>query len=55
MFVVNLILLGFLGACVVEQPYIIISQLAAIFYFSYFLFIIPMLSVIEKKALKVSY
>jgi len=54
-FVVNLILLGYLGACVVEQPFIIISQIAAIFYFSYFLLIIPILSLAEKKAIKVCY
>jgi ubiquinol-cytochrome c reductase cytochrome b subunit len=54
-FVINLILLGYLGACVVEQPFIIISQLSAIFYFSYFLLIIPVLSLVEKKAIKVCY
>jgi hypothetical protein len=36
---------------VVEQPYVIISQLAAIFYFSYFIIIIPFLSFIENKAM----
>jgi ubiquinol-cytochrome c reductase cytochrome b subunit len=55
MFVLNLLLLGYLGACVVEQPFIIISQLAASFYFSYFLVIIPLLSSVEKKAIKVCY
>lgn len=55
LFVVNLIFLGYLGACVVEQPFIIISQIAAIFYFSYFLIIIPVLSLAEKKAIKICY
>lgn len=51
-FIINVILLVFLGACVVEQPYIIISQISSIFYFSYFLFIIPLLNTIELKAKK---
>lgn len=55
LFVVNVLLLGFLGACVVEQPYIIISQIAAITYFSYFLVVTPMLSYLERKALGVCY
>ena len=49
LFIVNVIILGFLGSCVVEQPYVILSQLATIYYFSYFLIIIPILSVFEKK------
>jgi len=52
LFVCNIILLGYLGACVVEQPFIIISQLAAIFYFLYFLIIIPFLSFVEQEAKK---
>ena len=48
-FVGNLIFLGWLGACVVEPPYIIYSQLATIFYFSYFLIILPILAAIEKQ------
>jgi len=54
-FITNLILLMYLGACVVEQPFIIISQLCAVFYFSYFLVFIPLLSSIEKRAMEVSY
>jgi len=38
-----------LGACVVEQPYVIISQIATTFYFAYFLFFLPFLSFIEKR------
>jgi quinol-cytochrome oxidoreductase complex cytochrome b subunit len=55
MFVLNLLLLGYLGACVVEQPFVIISQIAASFYFAYFLVIIPILSSVEKKAIKIHY
>jgi ubiquinol-cytochrome c reductase cytochrome b subunit len=50
LFVSNVILLGYLGACVVEQPFIIVSQLASIFYFAYFLIIIPFLSNVERSS-----
>lgn len=54
-FVANVILLLYLGSCVVEQPYIIISQISTVLYFSYFLIVIPVLSIIEKKAMKICY
>ena len=54
-FITNLALLMYLGACVVEQPFIIISQLSAVFYFSYFLIFIPLLSNIEKRVMELSY
>jgi quinol-cytochrome oxidoreductase complex cytochrome b subunit len=50
-FVVNVLLLGWLGACVVEQPYVIIGQVASVTYFSYFLLVIPFLSYLEKKSI----
>jgi ubiquinol-cytochrome c reductase cytochrome b subunit len=50
LFVSDVILLGWLGSCLVEEPYVIVSQLAAIFYFFYFLFVLPFLSFLEKKA-----
>ena len=49
LFVGNVLLLMWLGACVVEQPYVIISQIATIFYFSYFIFFLPLLSYMEKR------
>ena len=49
-FVVNFLLLGWLGACIVEQPYVLISQISTCLYFSYFLIFLPGLSYIEKKA-----
>jgi ubiquinol-cytochrome c reductase cytochrome b subunit len=54
-FIVNLLLLTYLGACVVEQPFVILSQISAIFYFMYFLFFIPLLSSIEKRAMPICY
>jgi ubiquinol-cytochrome c reductase cytochrome b subunit len=44
LFISNVLILTWLGACAVENPYIIISQIATIFYFSYFLFFLPLLS-----------
>ena len=47
-FVFNLIFLGWVGGCVVEAPYIVSSQLATLFYFSYFLLILPSLAFFER-------
>jgi ubiquinol-cytochrome c reductase cytochrome b subunit len=51
-FVGDVLLLGWLGACLVEEPYVIISQCATIFYFSYFFLILPFLGYMEQKILK---
>jgi ubiquinol-cytochrome c reductase cytochrome b subunit len=51
LFVSNILLLMWLGACVVEDPYILISQISTIFYFSYFLFFLPLLSWFESKVI----
>ena len=46
-FITNFILLGWLGACVVEYPYVVLAQVSTIFYFSYFLIILPFIFYIE--------
>jgi quinol-cytochrome oxidoreductase complex cytochrome b subunit len=46
-FVTNTLLLGILGACVVEQPYIFTSQVSSIFYFSYFILVLPLIEVLD--------
>jgi len=46
-FVVNFLILMKLGACHVESPFIELGQFSTIFYFSYFIFIVPVLSLIE--------
>ena len=43
----NFILLTWIGAKPVEDPYIFIGQLSSIFYFSYFLLIVPMVGYLE--------
>ena len=49
-FVSNAILLLWLGAQLVEEPYVTIGQLATLFYFGYFLFVIPSLIYLEHKS-----
>jgi len=46
--VLDYIILGWIGGCAPETPYLEIGQVATLFYFSYFLFIIPLLGFIEK-------
>jgi ubiquinol-cytochrome c reductase cytochrome b subunit len=42
------VLLGYLGQQVPESPFIEIGQIASIYYFAYFLIIIPALGRLEK-------
>jgi ubiquinol-cytochrome c reductase cytochrome b subunit len=51
LFINDAILLLWLGAQLVEEPYVTISRVATVFYFSYFLVILPILSYIENKSL----
>jgi ubiquinol-cytochrome c reductase cytochrome b subunit len=46
--VADYILLGYLGQQVPESPFIEIGQIASIYYFAYFLIIIPVLGRLEK-------
>ena len=50
-FMVNFILLTWIGSKPVEDPYIFIGQLSSIFYFSYFLLLVPLAGIIENKIL----
>lgn len=47
LFVFNFILLGILGSCHVEVPFIQIGQITTFLYFAYFLIFIPIISYIE--------
>ena len=49
--VLDYFVLGWIGGCAPETPYLEIGQLATFFYFFYFLFIIPFLGILEKKLL----
>jgi len=52
-FVFNFLLLGFLGGCPAEEPYITLSRVASFIYFSYFLLFIPLISNIENNNARV--
>jgi ubiquinol-cytochrome c reductase cytochrome b subunit len=53
-FVVNFLILMKLGACHVESPYIELGQISTALYFSYFVFIIPVISLIENTLVDLS-
>jgi ubiquinol-cytochrome c reductase cytochrome b subunit len=49
--VLDYFILGWIGGCAPETPYLEIGQIATLFYFLYFLVIVPCLGLIEKKLL----
>jgi ubiquinol-cytochrome c reductase cytochrome b subunit len=46
--VVDVLILGYVGGKPAEEPYVMISQFATIYYFAHFLIILPILSWVEK-------
>jgi quinol-cytochrome oxidoreductase complex cytochrome b subunit len=52
-FIADCIILGWIGGQPVENPYILIGQLATVYYFLFFLVIIPSLGYIEKFLIKI--
>lgn len=51
LFMANFIFLTWIGSKPVEDPFILIGQISSIFYFSYFLIILPTIGIIENKLL----
>jgi ubiquinol-cytochrome c reductase cytochrome b subunit len=49
LFVVNIFLLGWIGGNHAEEPFITIGQICTVYYFGYFLIIIPLISEIENR------
>lgn len=49
--VADFLLLTWIGSQPVEEPFIIIGQLASVFYFSYFLVLTPLLGYLENQLL----
>jgi hypothetical protein len=46
--VADFFLLGFLGGHPAEEPYITASRLASVFYFGFFIVILPLTSILEQ-------
>ncbi|VWX57408.1 cytochrome b [Sphingorhabdus sp. 109] len=46
--VIDVLILGYCGGAPAEEPFVMISQLAAAYYFAHFLIILPLLSRMEK-------
>ena len=51
LFMMNFILLTWIGSKAVEEPFILIGQLSSIFYFSYFLILTPAIGLLENSLL----
>jgi ubiquinol-cytochrome c reductase cytochrome b subunit len=51
LFVADCLLLGWIGCQPVEDPYVLIGQLASVYFFAYFLIFIPFLGKFEKALL----
>lgn len=51
LFMANFIFLTWIGSKPVEEPFILLGQISSIFYFAYFLILIPILGLIENKLL----
>jgi ubiquinol-cytochrome c reductase cytochrome b subunit len=46
--IIDVLILGFCGGAPAEEPYVMISQIAAAYYFAHFLIILPILSAVER-------
>ena len=47
-FLANVVILGWIGGNPVEDPYVLIGQLSSLFYFAYFVLILPGLGLMER-------
>ncbi len=55
LFVIDSIILGWIGQKTPEYPYIQIGQIATVYYFAYFLIILPFLGILESKLFSYNY
>jgi len=53
-FVVDFLLLMWLGSCHVESPFIEIGQAATAFYFSWFLVVVPVIGIVENTLMDIA-
>ena len=49
--IADFLILTYIGACAPEAPWVIIGQLASVYYFAYFLIITPLVGIFENKLL----
>jgi ubiquinol-cytochrome c reductase cytochrome b subunit len=54
-FVANFLILMKLGACHVESPFIELGQISTVLYFSYFIIIVPVISLIENSLIDINF
>lgn len=52
-FIGNFFLLTYLGGLRAEEPYVIITQISTLYYFSFFVLILPLLGLLENKVFKI--
>jgi ubiquinol-cytochrome c reductase cytochrome b subunit len=52
LFIADVLILGWIGGQPVEDPYILVGQVATIFYFSYFIILTPVVGIIENFLVK---
>ncbi len=53
LFILDYLILGWIGGCAPESPYLEIGQIATLFYFLYFTLVLPLLGIFEKFLLKI--
>lgn len=53
LFIGNFFLLTYLGGLHAEDPYVLVTQISTIFYFSFFVLFLPIIGIIEDKSLKI--
>ena len=53
LFILDYLILGWIGGCAPETPYLEIGQIATFFYFLYFTSVLPLLGILEKFLFKI--
>ena len=51
--VVDFLILGWIGQKPVESPFVEVGQIATLFYFTFFIFLIPVLVILEAQLIRI--